>query len=245
MPPQNRPLTPPLPPLPRGEIHIWQRTLSLSPAQTNEYNTLLSEDEQQRAKRFRFDKHRIAFIAARSTLRTLLGHYLNTPPQDLRFCYNPQGKPNLEETKPPLYFNISHSGQWGMYAITLETALGIDLEIIRPKAPKEYLDIARRFFSHEEFTTLSRLPETEINTAFFTCWTRKEAYIKCHGLGLSLPLSKFTVSMDPKKPAHILATPWCPEDLTYCQMHDLPAPSGYRAALALASRNPISLRYFQ
>lgn len=231
----------PLPSLRAGEIHIWQINLAHP---TSARHTLLSEDEQQRARQYHSEAHHRAFVTTRSTLRLLLGHYLHTPPYSVRFGYNPHGKPRLESSDTPCYFNISHSGQWSMLAFSRENPVGIDLEKIRPDAPQKRLDIARRFFSPREWEPLQRLPSHRINAAFFACWTRKEAYIKCHGQGLALSLAHFSVSIDPEVSASLLETSWLPDDINQCQLSDLPAPEGYCAALAYASQQPIPIRHF-
>ena len=233
-----------LPALATGEIHLWQRSLTPATTQINHLHTLLSKDEKQRAERLHTENHRNAFVTARGTLRILLGHYLHIPPAKVCFRYNRHGKPDLKHNQPPLYFNLSHSGQWSIYAISHAGPLGIDLEKIRPASPQKRLNIARRFFSPVEWKQLHRLPSTQLNAAFFACWTRKEAYIKCHGLGLALSLSGFSVSVDPEKPACIQETPWQPNDRNHSQLYDLPAPEGYRAALALTSPQTVSLHHF-
>lgn len=235
-----------LPSLSPSEILMWQRSLRPSSSQVERLYALLSEDEKQRAQRFPMDKpQHVAFVTARGTLRTLLGHYLEIPPATVRFCYNPHGKPHLEESHQPLHFNISHSGQWSLYALALDTELGVDLQKMRPSPPQQRIDFAQRFFSNEEFQGFSHLATTYINTAFYACWTRKEAYIKYHGLGLALSLSKFSVSVDPEASTDLLTTPWRASGLPPCQIHDLPAPQGYRAAIALAATHKRILRHCQ
>lgn len=234
-----------LPSLLAGEIHVWQRPLSPSAVQLAALYNILAEDEQQRAQRFRFDKHRMAFVTTRGTLRILLGHYLHMPPATVGFCYNTYGKPLLQGDYQPLHFNISHSAQWSIYAIAIDTELGVDLQKSRPAPPQERIDFARRFFSDAEFATLTRLPATQVNAAFFAGWTRKEATIKCHGSGLSQVLSQFSVSMDPEEIVHLVAIPWQSPGVSHYRLHDLPAPPGYHAALALAAIFKMTLRHFQ
>ncbi len=232
-------------PLPVNELHLWQRTLAPAPAQVETLQALLSTEEQARARQFTLDRLRIAFITVRGTVRLLLGHYVDRDPASLRFRRNANGKPDLDDHHPSCCFNIAHSGQWGLYALSRDTAVGVDLEEIRPAAPEKRLQLARRFFSPAEYAALSRLPVEQMNTAFFACWSRKEAYIKCHGLSIARLLNRFTVGVDPGQPASLLETPWQPTDVTQCQLHDLPAPEGYRAALALASIEPFTLRYYR
>ncbi|MBF0138404.1 MAG: 4'-phosphopantetheinyl transferase superfamily protein [Magnetococcus sp. DMHC-1] len=228
-----------------NEIHIWFKRLDPSPFQINTLYVFLSKEEQQRADRFHYAKHRIEYIVAHSFLRFLLGRYLITSPTSVHFHITPYGKPYLKATldgsKPPLYFSLSHSGEWGVVAIARNNDLGVDLEKIRPAHPLERLDFAQRFFSNDEFANLKKLPEEQVNTAFFACWTRKEAYIKCLGVGLSHPLSGFTVNVNPEETRSVM-TPRCltsASELAFPhQIHDLPAEPGYRAALAVATSGP-------
>lgn len=245
MPLHNDDTIPPcLPPLATGEIHIWQRVLSSSQDHLRPLNALLSEEERQRAQRFHSDQDRSAFIIARGTLRILLGHYVNRPPARLRFVCNPQGKPGLEGLHHAVFFNLSHARHRGMYAITREAPVGVDLERVRPAPPQARLHLARRFFSHAEYAQLKALPTSQLDVAFCACWTRKEAYVKCHGLSIARLLSKFSVSVHPEEPATLLATPWRPEDMSLHRLYDVPSPSGYRAALAIAAPHAVTFRHF-
>lgn len=228
-----------------NEVHIWQQTLFPTPIQLDRLAACLSVEEQQRVEMCRLARQRTALIAVRGTLRTLLGHYLEQPPGALQFCYTPDGKPYLAGHTPSLCFNVTHSGQWGLYAISRCTELGVDLEQIRPMPPEKSLRLARRFFSSAEYTALNGLPLEQVNTAFFACWSRKEAYIKRHGVSMARLLAHFSVTVDPVNPPALLETPWQPADVAACQLYDLPAPTGYRAALALASTEHFDLRYIR
>jgi 4'-phosphopantetheinyl transferase len=223
------------------EIHLWQRPLLLEASEGESLHALLSLDEQQRAQRLHLERDRRAFVAVRGTLRLLLGHYMQQPPARLRFRYGPEGKPFLAGEGASLAFNVTHSGEWALFAISRETAVGIDLEQVRPITPERCLRLARRFFSHREADALDSLPTGAVNAAFFACWSRKEAYIKCRGATLARLLAQCVVNVDPDEPAALLSTPWQAEDQGNCQLHDLPAPPGYRAALALASPLPFTL----
>ncbi|MBF0399765.1 MAG: 4'-phosphopantetheinyl transferase superfamily protein [Magnetococcales bacterium] len=228
-----------------NEIHIWQQTLLPTSSQQESLAACLSEAEQQRVQQYHSAAQRTAFVAVRGRLRCLLGHYLDVAPTELRFGRTPDGKPYLQGGGPSLCFNISHSGQWSLLAFSRGSPLGVDLEQLRPIPPAKCLRLARRFFADAEYSALTRLPLAQVNTAFFTCWSRKEAYIKRHGISIARLLAHFTVSIDPDAPPVLLATPWQPEDAAACQLHDLPAPAGYCAALALGSSKPFVLRHFQ
>lgn len=239
-------VTPPWPSLGSDEIHIWLVPLVPSSATCEEtLRALLSAEERQRVDRFRCDQQKSAYTITRGTLRQLLGHYLHAAPATIQIGYSARGKPGLQGFAPSLQFNLSHSGGWSLQALTRGAHVGIDLQHVRPTSISERLRLAQRFFSHEEFQALCQLPSSRIEAAFFAGWTRKEAYIKCHGLGLALSLAHFSVSMDPDRPARLLSTPWRPADVTACHMHDLPAPEGYRAALVWASQHHKRIQLFR
>jgi 4'-phosphopantetheinyl transferase len=154
-------------------------------------------------------------------------------PDQLRFDYSNHGKPKLAKTfgQGRLSFNLSHSGGLALYSVTLGREIGIDLE--RVWEDLEYEQIAERFFSPREGTMLRRLPARQRPEAFFNCWTRKEAYLKARGEGLSLPLNQFDVSMAPGEPAALLNVWDDPQEATRWTLQELiPAP-GYVGALAV------------
>jgi 4'-phosphopantetheinyl transferase len=140
----------------------------------------------------------------RGLLRELLGKYHRQEPAGLEFSYGPYGKPSLSgaNASSGLSFNLAHSGNLAVLAISKERNLGIDIELIKPESSGD--DIARRYFSAREATELLALPPEERIEAFFHCWTRKEAYLKATGMGLQTPLDSFSVSLTPGQPAHFL-----------------------------------------
>lgn len=153
---------------------------------------LLSEDENARAARFVFDRDRNRFIAGRAILRRILGRYLARDPAGLRFCYNEFGKPWLTGQRAwSLHFNLSHAGGVAALAVSRLHEIGIDIEERKPL--KE--DIARRFFSAAEYGELRELSGQDYVEAFYRCWTRKEAFVKAYGAGLSLDLASFDVTL--------------------------------------------------
>ena len=186
------------------EVHVWRAPLELTAEQLAQCWLTLAPDEQQRAGRFHFERDHHRFTAAHGVLRALLGRYLRLSPQELKFSTGPWGKPALRsESRPmPLHFNLSHSHQLALYAFTLNRETGVDVEFIRPDFASP--GMARSFFSPREVAQLGSLPEAEQMQAFFNCWTRKEAYIKARGEGLSLPLDQFDVSLLPGEPARLL-----------------------------------------
>jgi 4'-phosphopantetheinyl transferase len=164
---------------------------------------LLNKDERTRAQRFHFERDRRRYIFTRAHLRQVLGHYLNAPPGDIQFDYTSYGKPFLaEKHNTSLQFNVSHAGQYALIALTRSTPVGIDIE--QADRRLDYIDMAQRFFSANEYSTLLGLPADQQRTAFFHCWTRKEAYIKALGQGLSIPLDSFEVSLNSEAQAAII-----------------------------------------
>ena len=125
----------------------------------------------------------------------LLASYLGTPPAELCFAYSAHGKPNLAAPSGELEFNVSHSAGIALFAFCQRRKIGVDVERIRRDLNVQ--DIAKRFFSPEERQELFRMPATARYKAFFSCWTRKEAFVKALGEGLSCPLDSFDVSVAP------------------------------------------------
>lgn len=173
-----------------GEAHVWRASLDVPQPQLDELKGCLSEDELTRAARFKFDRDRNRYIAGRGILRRTLAGYLRTNPAAIRFAYNPQGKPSLPAGG--LQFNLSHSGGEALYAVSLDVELGIDIERLNPAVEVE--QIAANFFSPAEVAAILALPPRQRHNRFFDFWTRKEAYLKALGHGLSIPLNEFDVS---------------------------------------------------
>lgn len=221
-----------VPALPDSGIHVWQKHLKCPSHEIERFRSLLSVDESRRAARFRFTSDRDEFVVARGALRILLGRYLSRPPNALQFAYSELGKPatvaNADE--PTIEFNVSHSGSIALLAFAHGRKVGIDIEQIR--CDFSTLEIAHRFFSKAETDALLAQPLDQRSQAFFTCWTRKEAFIKAMGEGLSHPLDSFDVSLKPDEPAQLLATRPDGAEATRWQMWDVPVPKGYTAALA-------------
>ncbi len=192
------------------DIHVWKVSLNISLNSQNDFWLTLSEDEKLRANRFRFPHLRVRYIAARGTLRALLGQYLSVLPIEIQFSYGEQGKPFLTDF-PDFKFNISHSEDLAVFAFAKEITLGIDVEFINPKIDTEV--IAPRFFSKNEAATLLKLSPLKRPPVFFNCWTRKEAFIKAKGGGLSIPLDQFEVTLLPEDTPQLLAIDWAPEEV--------------------------------
>jgi 4'-phosphopantetheinyl transferase len=206
-------------------VDLYCHSLELAGGRLEVLRALLSAEERDRAARFHFDKHRRYFIAARGILRELLGRYLDKPPAAIEFSYNPYGKPAVEG----IYFNLSHSDNMALYAVSRAREVGVDIERINPAFAEE--QIPEQYFSPAEVKVLRALPKQRQTEAFFNCWTRKEAYVKARGLGLSLDLQSFDVTLAPSEPAAFLrgAGEWSIEALEI-------AP-GFAAAIVASGRD--------
>ena len=217
-----------------GEIHVWRVSLAQTESCLQNLQQTLSTDERTKADRFRFPKDRSQFIVSRGALRAILSRYLNISSHILRFDYNPYGKPSLTVAQGgnTLRFNLSHSRGMALIAITKNRDIGVDLEGINQNF--SCLEIAEKFFSPLENSVLRSLPEHFQATAFFTCWTRKEAYIKAVGKGLSIPLNQFDVSLAPGEPAALLNVEGNPEEASKWSLIQLFPSSDMVAAVAVA-----------
>lgn len=163
-----------------GEAHIWSANLSDSKDNLNYFTYLLSNDEQERAKKYRFSKDQKNFIASRGILRSLLAKYLNKPPQNIKITYGPWGKPCLAE-ESRLFFNVSHSKDCALYAFALDYEIGIDIEFIDRNFDLESMVLS--LFSHAELNYWKELNNTKKLEFFFKFWVGIEAYLKAIGKG--------------------------------------------------------------
>jgi 4'-phosphopantetheinyl transferase len=182
----------------QDELHIWRAWLDVEPQEHSRFLSYLNKDEVLRAERFVFPRDRDQFIVARGKLRELLGKYLRRPPDAVQFKTARYGKLSLLDDRDQLRFNLSHSHGLALYGFCMGRELGIDTEKIQPDFAGE--GIAERYFSVAEQCELAEVPKELRDTAFFLCWTRKEAYIKAHGDGLQIPLDSFDVSLKPGEP---------------------------------------------
>jgi 4'-phosphopantetheinyl transferase len=221
--------------LEEGQAHVWRISLDPNPAALKSLYQTLSVDEQERACRYRFDRDRQAFIVRRGRLRIILGRYLGLDAASLQFLYNPYGKPFLRpEAAGQLCFNLSHSQDLALFAFARRVDIGVDLE--RERLDFNCTELAERFFSINERAELNALPVENRSKAFFLCWTRKEAFIKAHGEGLSLPLEQFDVSLTPGESPRLVATRAGLEAPDQWSLFNLEPVPGYRAALAVRGR---------
>lgn len=188
--------TAPLTPLLQNqEVHIWCADLNIHDDLLQQMLNTLSHDEKERAARFVREADRLHFISARSILRDILSRYCGCNSKDIQFEYNAKGKPFLSKDQSHLkiHFNLSHSNDIALYAVSKMENIGIDIEYT--KKDIHPLDIAERFFSKDEILLLSQLPTADQLNGFYKIWTRKEAYVKAIGEGISHPLDQFSVDL--------------------------------------------------
>jgi 4'-phosphopantetheinyl transferase len=213
-----------------GEVHIWIAHLPDDRGLLARFWETLSEAERTVVRRLRLERDQNARTASRGILRDLLSRYRGVSPRELEFGENSYGKPYLRaEKNSDLRFNLSHSHQLAIYAFTEGSEIGVDIEHIRDVP--DGLNIARRFFSPPERHYLSGFEAHHLSRAFFTCWTRKEAYIKARGMGLGIPLNTFDVSGCPG----LVRSHDNPEQ--NWTVVDLEVPAEYAGALALEHQN--------
>ena len=216
-----------------ADVHLWRIPLELSGAAVQRLTSVLQSDERARADRFRFARDGRRFVVARAALRILLGGYLKVAPARVEFHYGAQGKPFLsspDEGLLRLTFNLSHSHELALAAFARGRALGVDLEHVRTEMEVE--EIAERFFSPGEVAVLRSLPAAVRHEAFFNCWTRKEAFIKARGEGLSLPLEQFDVTLAPTEAVRLVRTRWDEQEAARWTLQAFDVASEYKAAVA-------------
>jgi len=210
-------------------VHLWQRSLHATEQEIAACYELLLPEERKKAARYRVERPRGDYILTRGTLRYLLSKYLKAPPHEITFEYTEYDKPFLRNSA--LRFNVSHTEGLAILGFTLNRELGVDVEKVRAQTDAHTL--AERFFSAHERQTLRDLSGDELHAAFFRCWTRKEAYIKAIGEGLSLPLHQFDVSLEPDPEQALLATRPDPKEAERWIIRNIAVQAGYAAALAV------------
>jgi 4'-phosphopantetheinyl transferase len=214
------------------EVHVWRASLDQPQGHFVRLRQILSPQERARANRFHFEADRKRCVLARGLLRLLIGHCLGRPADHLRFQYGEFGKPSLARGPyPNLHFNLSHSGDLVLIALSCGRAVGVDIERMRIDVATD--EIAARFFSANECRDLAKVPPEMRCAAFFECWTRKEAYLKARGDGLSLPLEQFDVSFLGQDKPRLIETRHDPTEVSRWTLHALEGGCGYKAALAV------------
>lgn len=227
-----------IPSLGEGDVHVWRIELGGDPDVLQELVTVLNDSEQLRANRFVVDSARHDYIAARASLRRLLGSYLGEKPSGVPICLAEYGKPFLDKifNIKDLRFNLSHSGGLCLVAVSKGREVGVDVEKLRRDV--DFSELAARYFAPAERDQIAKLTGDSQMSAFFRCWTRKEAYVKAHGGGLRIPLDEFVVST--AADSEFLHSP----DSDRWELHSLLPEEGFVGCL-VAERPVKGVHFFQ
>jgi 4'-phosphopantetheinyl transferase len=217
-----------------NEVHIWRAPLTISTPIEKEYLATMNLQEKARAERFHFPLHKRRFIAARGILRLLLSRYQNTSPEKIEFLYYPRGKPYIADVT--LQFNISHSYEMAVYALTKDSAIGVDIE----KTEKQFNDsVAERYLHPDEYAELSGLANGLRAMEFYRIWTRKEALIKAIGDGMHISLSSFSTATKGQPITINIAG-----EISLWHLRDFNTLPAYQSAVV--TQNPIeTMRFFE
>jgi 4'-phosphopantetheinyl transferase len=215
-----------------NDVHIWYLDLNLYLDKLEEFKAILSQEELTKAFKFKFEKHQNRFIITRANLRLILSKYINIAPENIEFIYSEKGKPSLAQNYDDLgiEFNLSHSGELALYAVTKDKRIGIDVEKIRTNCDVE--SIAKRFFCESEYQFISRLPEGEKQRVFYQVWTRKEAYLKATGEGLGGGLDTIELDLE-SKDTKIISIKGEEKTSNNWYLYELKMPENYLASLAV------------
>ena len=204
---------------------------------------VLTEQERERAVRFRKRQHQNRWIIARAGMRRLLSDYCSTMPARLEFAEEEFGKPVLRDKHSAgrIYFNLSHSGDFAVLAVGRDGPVGIDIEYCRRNL--DFEGVARRFFSKYENDQLSRLSRQQRQSAFYRCWTRKEAVIKTSGMGLSAELDTFDVSLNHGAPPAVLRGSHGGVDAAQWHLNNIVVNEHYEVSIASCNGTPSVVEY--
>lgn len=211
-------------------VHVWSVSKKDHEDRLHEYWGILDEIEKDRALKFRFLKDRYCFIIARGVLRKLLGIYLEMAPEQIKFQFGHNGKPYVHHSSN-IKFNISHSADTILLGFVHNYCIGVDVEYTKREVDVE--KIARLFFSEEEVSALRSLDHAYHTQAFYNCWTRKEAFIKAVGSGLSFPLDQFVVSLDSTKDARLIDTKWDKKEKEKWMLQSIEPKEDYIGAISI------------
>lgn len=214
-------------------IHIWKINYPDFSGKQKILLEILNNTEKERSDKFHFKTDRKRYITTKALLKIILAQTLSTEPGQINFEFNKYGKPLIKNSNSP-HFNVSHSADIGIIAITDVASIGVDVEKYRKRmnSPK----VAKRFFSEKEAKAFLSLPHEQRLQGFFNCWTRKEAFIKALGLGLAMPLRDFDVTLKPGEETileHVIRNGEHAEDWT---LKNIPLENDYAAAFAVKAK---------
>ncbi len=218
------------------ETHVWRFWLDQPEPSAEALAQALSRDERSRAARFRSKISQRRFNVARGFLRAVLGKYLNVQPEQVEFAYTPQGKPYLPREKGQgIAFNLAHSRDVALCAVTRQYAVGVDVEYVHPLSNAD--QIVERFFSLGEARLFESVSPEERQSVFFYAWTRKEACLKALGYGIAHGLDRIEVTMLPSDPARLLSIDGDQDQAANWSLETLVPAEHYVAAVAVSARN--------
>ena len=215
------------------QVHIWSISYEWLGANSTCFAQTISWDERARAERYRFLEDRSRFVIRRGILRMILGRYLSVEPSHIKLDYGPYGKPHLagEFDSDSLQFSLAYSHELVVYAFARKCQVGIDVERIQPLPDIE--QISAQFFTTRENRKINELDGLAKLLAFYHCWTRKEAYVKAIGAGLTYPMNQLEVSVDPNEPAQLLWAEKHPQAATQWSLKSFAPADDYVSALAI------------
>lgn len=209
------------------QIHIW--LIDINNYLNSDFTAYLDDQESARMHRFKFAKDRDCFIGSHAALRILLGKYCNCAPRAIAYKYTTYNKPILTKNHP-IQFNLSHSRNQAIIAVTKKHPIGIDIEYMQEK--EILIDLAKRFFSSKEYDEYKKLSASQKVLGFYNCWTRKEAVVKALGIGITYPLKSFSVNLTPETRAKILSIQNNQDNITQWQLFGFMPKDNYCAAIA-------------
>lgn len=218
------------------EVHIWRIRLEQDETVLQKMHAVLSADERQRALQFKFEKLQKRFVISRGALRDILHRYTGHAAANIVFEYEAHGKPQLAAAfkQNGIQFNLSHAENLALCGVAWRRAIGVDVECIRSLHDAER--IAQRFFSARENAMFGALPLAEKTAAFYNCWTRKEAFIKALGEGLTHPLHRFDVAFVEGEPPALLNTRPDPLEAARWTLQALAPGEGYAGAFVVSGK---------
>lgn len=231
----------PLPPaeLPALErsVHVWAVRLDDDSVDLGQAREFISANERERAERFKFERDRRRYLIAHAALHGILHRYLPISSEPLSFDYGSNGKPKLSPTIGPagVQFNLSHSNELALLAVTPRGEVGVDIEYVKENF--EFQDIAEKFFTAKEVAAMRSLPAELQRRAFFKCWTSKEAFLKAKGTGLSGKLDEVEIALTATQEAQVTAgvPGWSLAELAHID--------GYEAALVVEGL-PLPIKHY-
>ena len=217
--------------LPADTVHLWHGGLDVGDAGYERLGSVLNASEWARACRFLSEQHRRGYVAARGQLRCLLSHYLPLTPEAIVFTVGEHGKPRLADTEPDqgVVFNLSHSGSQLLIAVGRDSVLGVDIEAWRDIS--NLAGMVDRCFAPTEQLYWSSLAAGSRTAAFYAFWTRKEAFVKAVGRGISLGLEHCVIGLEPS--VHFISLPYGFGDPCEWRLLDIDVGGGVSAALAM------------